>query len=135
MKKLIKQNYPANIKEDILQEMANGTKKGIENAILLAVGIHGKLSKKEVKEKTFNVQIVAALYLATKNGLLETDESLEKIKFFGGKTKYKSIKMICLNKNCNEEFNSDLDRCPYCGFNNKMAVEQIANKEGWGIKN
>ena len=92
MGKFTKQNYPANIKESVLQEMANGTKKGIKDAILLAVGINGKLTEKEIREKEFHIRVVAALYLVVKEGLLEANEPLEKIKFFGGKTTYKSPK-------------------------------------------
>jgi len=136
MTKIIqKYNKPANYKYKTIKEISSRSDKGTQEAILIALMIYDNesTSEKKLLDRVRIISIITGLYINVKEGNIEASDSLDKIKFFGGKTKYKSLKMFCLNEKCGKYFNSDLDICPSCGFNIGIMKKIKLTKEKYAI--
>ena len=104
---------PQDIKEDILTEMSDGTQKGMDTAVLLALSDGKSRTEKEIHSLVERITMVAAIELTRRQGLMEVSDN------FGWFTNWtvKQKAMIC--PACSHKWQTDkkdLGRCPKCGI-------------------
>lgn len=116
---------PKDIKQEILTEIANGTQKGLENAILISLSDKKRRTEKEIQTLIERISIVAAIEINRRNGLLEVSKNFDW--FTNWEVKQKA--MIC--PSCSHKWRikkEEKGHCPKCGIDIIKLAEKMFPK-------
>jgi len=113
---------------EILNEIANETDKGIELAILLALSDGGKYTEKEIEDRVNIIIINACVEILRRKGFVKILEK-KKYGWLSSDYKLKLIKMEC--PFCNKVWEirkKETGKCPFCGADLIALGEKILKK-------
>lgn len=116
-------NKPKDIKTEVLTEIANETKKGLEYGILLSLSDKKTRTQKEIQQLLEKITIVAAIELNRRDGLMEVSKNFDW--FTNWKVKQKA--MIC--PSCGHRWvvkmKIEFGKCPNCGIDIIKLAERM----------